>query len=113
MMIPHFGDRTMNRRAFIGAGSGTLLALAAMRAVFNAGDVGYVQRTFGHYIENTGNEDLIFLEMFKAPRFEDLSLAQWVSHIPPQLLKDHIGISKEDVLSKVPDAKQGLVPFPS
>jgi oxalate decarboxylase len=78
---------------------------------FNAGDVGYVPRTLGHYIENIGTEDLIFLEMFKAPRFEDLSLSEWVTHIPPQLLKDHIGISKTDLLAKVPDVKQAVVPF--
>jgi oxalate decarboxylase len=33
---------------------------------FEAGDVGYVQQTLAHYIENTGTEDLRFLEMFKA-----------------------------------------------
>ncbi|MDB5041305.1 MAG: oxdD, partial [Candidatus Eremiobacteraeota bacterium] len=35
---------------------------------FNAGDLAYVPRTLGHYIENTGSEDLIFLEMFKTPK---------------------------------------------
>ena len=34
---------------------------------FRSGDVGYVPQTLGHYIENTGNTDLVFLEMFKAP----------------------------------------------
>jgi oxalate decarboxylase len=85
----------------------------ARTADFNAGDVGYVPRTLGHYIENTGSEDLVFLEMFKAPLFEDLSLSEWVTHIPAKLLKDHIGISKDDVLSKVPDVKQAIVPVNS
>jgi oxalate decarboxylase len=35
---------------------------------FEAGDVGHVQQTLAHYIENTGNEDLRFLEVFKASR---------------------------------------------
>jgi len=33
---------------------------------FQAGDVGYVQKTLLHYVENTGDSDLIFLEMFKS-----------------------------------------------
>ena len=31
-----------------------------------------------HYIENTGNEDLVFLEMFAAPELVDVSLNQWM-----------------------------------
>ena len=31
---------------------------------FQAGDVGYVEKTLLHYIENTGDTDLVFLEMF-------------------------------------------------
>jgi oxalate decarboxylase/phosphoglucose isomerase-like protein (cupin superfamily) len=32
---------------------------------FRAGDVGFVPQTLGHYVENTGDTDLVFLEMFK------------------------------------------------
>jgi oxalate decarboxylase len=79
-------------------------------ADFNAGDVGYVPQTFGHYIENTGDTDLIFLEMFKSPVFKDLSLSEWVTHIPPELLKAHIGISKDDLLANLPNKKMAIVP---
>jgi oxalate decarboxylase len=82
----------------------------ARTADFNAGDVGYVPRVLAHYIENTGDTDLIFLEMFKTDRFKDLSLSEWVTHIPPELLKAHIGLSKQDVLSKVPEIKPAIVP---
>jgi oxalate decarboxylase len=34
---------------------------------FNANDVGFVPAMAGHYVENTGTEDLVFLEMFAAP----------------------------------------------
>ena len=40
-----------------------------------AGDVGYVQKTFPHYVANIGDEDLGFLEVFRSNRFEDLSLS--------------------------------------
>lgn len=81
----------------------------ARTADFNAGDVGYVRRTFGHYIENTGDTDLIFLEMFKADRFQDLSLSDWISHTPPELVMQHLGISK-DTLQRVPKDKAPIVP---
>ena len=36
--------------------------------------MGYVPFAFGHYVENTGDEPLRFLEMFRSPYFADLSL---------------------------------------
>ena len=41
---------------------------------FNANDVGFVPRVAGHYIENSGNADLVFLEMFKASEYMNFSL---------------------------------------
>jgi oxalate decarboxylase len=61
---------------------------------FQAGDVGYVEKTLLHYIENTGNTDLIFLEMFKSSFYQDLSLSQWLSHTPPELVMAHLNIDK-------------------
>ena len=80
----------------------------ARTADFNAGDVGVVPRTFGHYIENTGDTDLVFLEMFKAPKFMDLSLSEWVRNTPPELVKQHLGIS-DDTLRMIPETKQVIV----
>jgi oxalate decarboxylase len=40
---------------------------------FETGDVGYIQQALPHYIENTGNTDLKFLEMFKSSFYQDLS----------------------------------------
>jgi oxalate decarboxylase len=48
---------------------------------FNANDVGYVPKVAGHYIENTGDTDLIFLEMLAAPEFQDVSLNNWLRHL--------------------------------
>jgi oxalate decarboxylase/phosphoglucose isomerase-like protein (cupin superfamily) len=31
----------------------------------------------GHYVQNTGDTVLRFLEIFKSDRFEDVSLNQW------------------------------------
>ncbi len=81
----------------------------ARTADFHAGDVGYVPKTFGHYIENTGNADLVFLEMFKANRFQDLSLSDWITHTPPELIMQHLGITLE-TLQAIPKDKLNVVP---
>src|SRR6266403_5693281 len=61
---------------------------------FQAGDVGYVEKTLLHYIENTGDTDLVFLEMFKSSFYQDLSLSEWLAHTPPELVMAHLGIDK-------------------
>lgn len=59
---------------------------------YQAGDVGYVPFAMGHYVQNTGDKPLVFLEMFRSDRFEDVSLNQWMSQTPPNLLKEHLGV---------------------
>lgn len=81
----------------------------ARTADFNAGDVGLVPKTLGHYVENVGDTDLVFLEMFKADRFMDLSLSEWVSNIPPELVMAHLGISRE-TLQAIPKQKPLITP---
>jgi oxalate decarboxylase len=66
---------------------------------FEAGDVGYVNKTLLHYIENTGDEDLVFLEMFKSPYYQDLSLAEWLGHTPPELVAAHVNVDKAALAS--------------
>jgi oxalate decarboxylase len=61
---------------------------------FQAGDVGYVEKTLLHYIENTGDTDLVFLEMFKSSYYQDMSLSQWLAHTPPELVMAHLRIDK-------------------
>jgi oxalate decarboxylase len=61
---------------------------------FQEGDVGYVQKTLLHYIENTGDTDLIFLEMFKADRYQEFSFSEWLAHTPPELVMAHLRIDK-------------------
>jgi oxalate decarboxylase len=61
---------------------------------FQAGDVGYVGKTLLHYIENTGDTDLVFLEMFKSSYYQDLSFSEWLSHTPPELVMAHLNIDQ-------------------
>ncbi len=44
---------------------------------YTSGDVGIVPANFGHYVGNISEtEDVEFLEIFRAPKFEDFSLEQ-------------------------------------
>lgn len=82
----------------------------ARTADFNAGDVGYVPKTFGHYVENVGDSDLVFLEIFKSDRFMDLSLSEWMSNTPPELVIQHLGISRQ-TWGSIPKAKPAIMPL--
>jgi oxalate decarboxylase len=77
---------------------------------FRAGDVGVVRRNLGHYIENMGDEQLIFIETFRSDRYEEVSLANWLAHLPPSLVSQHLNIP-EDVLATFPRRAQGIVPL--
>jgi oxalate decarboxylase len=75
---------------------------AARTFDYRAGDVGYVPFAFGHYIQNTGNQTLWFLEMFKSDRFVDVSLNQWMALNTHQLVREnlHVGPELLDALRK-------------
>jgi oxalate decarboxylase len=76
---------------------------------FQAGDVGYVEKTLLHYIENTGDTDLIFLEMFKSSFYQDLSLSEWLAHTPPELVMAHLNIDRA-ALDAIPRDELVIVP---
>jgi oxalate decarboxylase len=78
---------------------------------FRAGDVGLVRRNCGHYVENTGDDVLIFIETFRSDHNEEVSLANWLSHLPPKLVSAHLNIP-EETLAKFPRGAQGIVPLP-
>jgi oxalate decarboxylase len=76
---------------------------------FQAGDVGYVQKSIPHYIENTGDTDLEFLEVFKSPEYQDISLTQWISHLPPELVDAHLHLGQK-VIESIPKEKMVITP---
>jgi oxalate decarboxylase len=77
---------------------------------FKAGDIGYIDVSRAHYIENTGDEDLIFLEVFPDKRYQDISTAQWLAHTPTRLVDEHLHTG-EDFLSKIPKKEAIIVPL--
>ena len=76
---------------------------------FNANDVGYVPPVAGHYIENTGDTDLVFLEMFKNSQYLDFSMNNWIRRLPPEMVTAHLNID-EATIRKIPAENQAVIP---
>jgi oxalate decarboxylase len=76
---------------------------------FQEGDVGYIDKSVPHYIENTGDTDLTFIEVFPTPFYEDISLAEWLAHTPSRLVDQHIQVG-EDFLAKIPKNEMVITP---
>ncbi len=77
--------------------------------VYRPGDVGFVPRNKGHYIENTGTTKLQVLELSKSDKFADVSLRQWPAFTPYELVLAHVKIDWS-VLAKIPKHETPVVP---
>jgi oxalate decarboxylase len=75
---------------------------------FNANDVGFIPPVAGHYIENTGEADLVFLELFKADQYMDFSMNNWIRRLPPEMVTAHLNID-EATIRKFPAEKQVVI----
>ena len=82
----------------------------AATADFRAGDIGYVKKGLGHYVENTGDTDLVMLGLFKTDRYAEVSLADWLTHSPPDMVMQTLNISGE-TLAKLPRNHSGIMPL--
>jgi oxalate decarboxylase len=77
---------------------------------FQEGDVGYIQVSRPHYIENTGSEDLVFLEVFPIGTYQDISATVWLAHTPLRLVDEHLHTG-EDFLRSLPKKESIVVPL--
>ena len=77
---------------------------------FEEGDVGYVPISNPHYIENTGDSDLVFIEMFKSSEYQDISLAEWMAHTPHLLMNQHLGVTTS-MLENIPKQETVVTPL--
>jgi oxalate decarboxylase len=76
---------------------------------FRAGDVAVVKRNSGHYVQNTGTTDLVFVAVFKTAEYAEISLSDWLTHTPPELVAQHLNIDPS-VLKQFPNDAPGIVP---
>ena len=82
---------------------------AAITADFRAGDIGYVKKALGHYVENTGSTDLVFMEVFRADRFEEVSLSDWLAHSPLDMVAETLNLDPS-VIAQFPKNRPVIVP---
>jgi oxalate decarboxylase len=82
---------------------------AAVTADFHAGDIGYVKKALGHYVANTGNTDLVYMEVFRADRFEEVSLSDWLAHSPIDMVAETLNLDPS-VIAQFPKNRPDIVP---
>ncbi|DAA74199.1 TPA_exp: Oxalate decarboxylase [Trichophyton benhamiae CBS 112371] len=76
---------------------------------FTAGDTGVFPDNAGHYIENVSeDEDLVYLELYKADRVADVSLSQWLALTPHDIAAAAINVPI-DVIDKLKKDKQYII----
>ncbi|CAK5268702.1 unnamed protein product [Mycena citricolor] len=94
---------TMDEWSFFIEGTArvTIFASQGNARTFNyqPGDIGFVPAAMGHYVENTGNTTVKYLEIFNTDKYQDISLNQWLALTPPELVKAHLQLSDETISS--------------
>lgn len=68
---------------------------------FTAGDVGYVPQGYGHYIENTGSDDMEVVLVLNNATYQSVSITAWMAANPDLLLATNFGVP-ESVFAKFP-----------
>jgi oxalate decarboxylase len=76
---------------------------------FHPGDIGYVKKGLGHYVENIGNTDLVFLALFRSPRYEEISFADWLAHSAPEMVAETFNIDRA-VVANFPKNPPAVTP---
>ena len=76
---------------------------------FKPGDVGVVPKSQGHYIQNTGPDEIQMLIIFKAAEYQEVDLADWLTHAPPELVAQHLNIDPA-VIARFPRDQLGIQP---
>jgi oxalate decarboxylase len=76
---------------------------------YKANDVGFVPAIASHYVQNTGNDDLAFLAIFKSGQFVEFSLNQWLRRLPEQMTEAHLHLSPT-AIARIPDRANNILP---
>ena len=61
-----------------------------------------------HYVEYTGTDGVVFIEVLQADHFSDISVGQWVGLTPPQIVMDTLNLTNSTV-SQFKKEKQYVV----
>ena len=94
-----------------GAGRSTVFNTgpAAISADFHAGDIGLIKKAYGHYLVNTGDTDLVYMEVFRADRFEEVLLSDWLAHSPIDMVAETLNLDRS-VIAQFPKNRPDILP---
>ena len=82
---------------------------AAITANFHPGDISYVKKALGHYVENTGSTDLVYMEVFRADRFQEVSLSDWPAHSRAEMVAETLKLNPA-VIAQFPKDRPDIMP---
>jgi oxalate decarboxylase len=68
---------------------------------YAAGDVGYVPQGYGHYIENTGADELEVVLVLNNATYESISITAWLGANQDLLLATNFGVP-ESIFAQFP-----------
>lgn len=75
---------------------------------FLPGDTAVFPDNSGHYVKNTGEEDLIWIELYKSDRAVSISLRQWMALTPAHVVAESLNLP-ESFVESLPTEAQLIV----
>jgi oxalate decarboxylase len=75
---------------------------------FGPGQVAYIDRGFGHYIKQVGDEETQILIAFNSPDYQEISLSAWLASNPLALLETNFGVDA-GMIAKMPDHRLKII----
>jgi oxalate decarboxylase len=98
---------------YVISGSGQLTLFGSHGRVktmdYDKGKVAFIKQGYGHFIENTGNEEMKILILFNAPDYQEIALSAWLAANPVQLVSDHFGMNPS-IVADLRQRRLGIAP---
>jgi oxalate decarboxylase len=82
---------------------------SANTANFHPGDIGYVKKGLGHYIENVGDTNLVIVTVFRSSRYEEILFSDWLAHSPPDMVAATFNLAPE-IVARFPKNRPDVLP---
>lgn len=82
----------------------------AVTTDFKPGDIWYIKKSLGHYVENTGSDELQVISVYKSERFAEVSLSDWLTHVPPDMVRQTLNLDPS-VIARFPIGRPDFMPI--
>lgn len=75
---------------------------------FLPGDTAVFPDNSGHYVKNTGHDDLIWIELYRSDKAVSISLRQWMALTPSHIVAESLNLP-ESFVESLPTEAQLIV----